>query len=44
MPENKQVAKRGGKVAGNARIEAEQEIGQSIISDQSHSPESLLTS
>lgn len=34
MIKNKQVAKRGGKVAGNARRETEKELGQSIISDQ----------
>ncbi len=44
MPENKQVAKRGGTVAGNARIETEREIGKSIISNQPHSPDNLLTS
>lgn len=32
FPKNKQVAKRGGKVAGNARRETEKELGQSIIS------------
>jgi len=32
FPKNKQVAKRGGRVAGNARRETEQELGQSIIS------------
>jgi len=31
--ENKNVAKRGGKVAGNARKETEKELGRSIISD-----------
>ena len=30
--ENKGVAKRGGKVAGNARKEAEKELGRSVIS------------
>lgn len=34
FPENKQVAKRGGRVAGNARRETEKELGQSIISPQ----------
>ncbi|MCK5147949.1 hypothetical protein KAR48_14425 [bacterium] len=29
---NKNVAKRGGKVAGNARKEAEKELGRSVIS------------
>jgi len=29
---NKQVAKRGGGVAGNARKEAEKEIGKSVVS------------
>jgi DNA-damage-inducible protein D len=32
FPKNKQVAKRGGRVAGNARRETEKELGQSIIS------------
>jgi DNA-damage-inducible protein D len=34
FPKNKQVAKRGGRVAGNARRETENELGQSIISKQ----------
>ena len=33
--ENKDVAKRGGKVAGNARKEAEKELGRSVISKKS---------
>jgi len=32
MPENKKVAKRGGKVAGNARKETEKELGRSVVS------------
>ena len=32
FPKNKQVAKRGGRVSGNARRETEKELGQSIIS------------
>ena len=50
FPKNKQVAKRGGRVAGNARRETEQELGQSIISPQNYlenspgdGPESLPT-
>lgn len=31
FPKNKQVAKRGGRVAGNARRETEKELGKSII-------------
>ena len=31
---NKIVAKRGGKVAGNARIETEKELGRSIVSEK----------
>jgi DNA-damage-inducible protein D len=31
---NKQVAKRGGNVAGIARRETEKELGKSIITDQ----------
>ncbi|MBW8331914.1 MAG: Bro-N domain-containing protein [Prolixibacteraceae bacterium] len=34
FPKNKQVATRGGRVAGNARRETENELGQSIISNQ----------
>lgn len=32
MPENKKVAARGGKVAGNARKETEEELGKSVTS------------
>lgn len=31
---NKKVARRGGKVAGNARKETEKELGKSVISKQ----------
>jgi hypothetical protein len=31
---NKNVAKRGGKVAGNARKDTEKELGRSVISDK----------
>jgi len=34
FPKNKQVAKRGGRVAGNARRETEKELGRSIISTE----------
>jgi len=30
---NKNVAKRGGKVAGNARLETEKELGRSVVSE-----------
>ncbi len=33
---NKNVAKRGGKVAGNARQNAEKELGRSVISDENY--------
>ncbi len=33
---NKQVAKRGGGVAGNARKEAEKEIGESVVSSNNY--------
>jgi len=33
---NKAVAKRGGKVAGNARKEAEKELGRSVISKENY--------
>lgn len=39
MFENKQVAKRGGKVAGDARRNTEKEIGRSIISEENYLPE-----
>jgi len=32
----KGVAKRGGKVAGNARKEAEKELGRSVISKKNY--------
>jgi len=32
FPQNKKVAGRGGKVAGNARKETEKELGRSVIS------------
>jgi len=34
--ENKDAATRGGKVAGNARLETEKELGQSIISTENY--------
>jgi len=37
---NKQVAKRGGSVAGNARKEAEKEIGNSVVSSDNYLIES----
>ena len=36
MDENKQVARRGGSVAGNARKETEKELGKSVISRDNH--------
>ena len=36
MPSYKKVAKRGGNVAGNARIETEKEIKRSVISDKNY--------
>jgi len=38
MFENKKVAQRGGKVAGNARKQTEKEIGRSIISEENYLP------
>ncbi len=35
--ENRKVAKRGGSIAGNARRELEEEIGQSVITSKSAS-------
>ena len=34
--ENKQVAGRGGKVAGNARKDTEKELGRSVISNENY--------
>ena len=34
FPKNKQVARRGGNVAGVARLETEKELGRTIISNQ----------
>ncbi len=34
--ENKNIAKRGGNVAGNARLDAEKEMGKSIISKDNY--------
>lgn len=36
MPANKKVARRGGKVAGNARKQTERELKKSIISRNNH--------
>ena len=36
FPENKKVAHRGGKVAGNARKETEKELNRSVISKQNY--------
>lgn len=38
MPKHKSVAKRGGKVAGNARKETEKELGHSIINGENYLP------
>lgn len=38
MSKHKSVAKRGGKVAGNARKETEKELGRSIISSENYLP------
>lgn len=36
MPANKEVAKRGGSVAGNARKETEKELGKTIVSSENY--------
>ena len=36
MPQHRSVARRGGKVAGNARKETEKELGHSIISSENY--------
>lgn len=38
IPENKRVAKRGGSVAGKARLDTEKELGQSIVSEENYLP------
>ena len=42
MPGHKSVARRGGRVAGNARKETEKELGHSIISGENHLPHDEL--
>jgi DNA-damage-inducible protein D len=44
LVENKQVAKRGGNVAGNARKDAEKELGHGIVSEGNYldSPENQI--
>jgi len=39
--ENKQVAGRGGKVAGNAREDTEKELGRSVISNENYLSDKL---
>ncbi len=39
--ENKKVARRGGRVAGTARIETEKELGRSVVSKQNFLPKEL---
>jgi DNA-damage-inducible protein D len=41
FPENKNVAKRGGNVAGNARKETEKELGRSVVSDENYLSDQL---
>ncbi|MCF6177919.1 MAG: Bro-N domain-containing protein [Geopsychrobacter sp.] len=41
FPENKQVARRGGKVAGNARKDTEKELGRSVISKDNYLSDQL---
>jgi len=36
FPDNKDVAKRGGEVAGNARKDAEKELGRPVITEQNY--------
>jgi len=39
---NRQVAQRGGKVAGNARKETEKELGRSVVSEQNYLTDSSI--
>ena len=41
FPENRQVAKRGGNVAGNARKDTEKELGRSVISKDNYLSDQL---
>ncbi|MFW8602435.1 Bro-N domain-containing protein [Desulfobacterota bacterium M19] len=41
FPENRQVARRGGKVAGNARKDTEKELGRSVISKENYLSDQL---
>jgi len=41
FPENKKVARRGGKVAGNARKDTEKELGRSVISKENYMADQL---
>jgi len=34
LEQNKQIAKRGGKIARNARIDLENELGKSVITSK----------
>ena len=43
MPGHKSVARRGGRVAGNARKETEKELGRSIISPENYLPQNKQT-
>ncbi len=36
FPESRQVAKRGGNVAGNARKDTEKELGRSVVSKENY--------
>lgn len=44
MFENKKVAQRGGKVAGDARKNTEKEIGRTIISEENYLPTKTIKS
>ena len=33
LEQNKDVARRGGKIAGNARKDLEQELGESVVTN-----------
>ncbi len=43
MAENLRVAQRGGRIAGNARKELEQEMGRPVISAENAKTMKLLT-
>ena len=42
LEQNKAVARRGGKIARNARIDLEKELGKSVISSKNSKETNLI--